>query len=77
MTDKEDKKKKAVKVAINPKLWAQFTEVAAADTGTQLHTEKDIGIRKLDTLLQEYVTGRLEVMKFAKKKLPKLDTEKA
>jgi hypothetical protein len=77
MTDKEDKKKKAVKVPINPKLWEQFTQVAAADTGTQLHTEKEIGIRKLDTLLQEYVTGRLEVMKFAKKKLHKLDTGKA
>ena len=77
MTDKEDKKKKVVKVPINPKLWEQFNLVAAADAGTQPQLEKDIGIRKLDTLVKEYVTGRIEVMKFAKKKLQKQDTDKA
>lgn len=76
MTDEPaDKKKKAKLVPINPKLWEQFNLAAGAELGE--HKDSDIGIRKLTTLVQEYVGARLELTKFAKKKLPKKDTEKA
>ena len=74
MTDEPaDKKKKAKLVPINPKLWEQFNLVAAADMGE--HPQGDVGIRKLDTLVKEYVGARLELTKYAKKKPPKKDTE--
>ena len=68
MAAEHDKKKK-VRIAVDPKLWEKFSMVAAADVG-ELDKEK-AGIRKLDTLMEEYVSARMNLTAIAKKKLRK------
>ena len=74
MPPEADKKKK-VKIAIDPKLWEKFNTVAAADVGA---TDKEkVGIRKLDTLMMEYVDARMSLMAIAKKKLQKIQKDQS
>ena len=66
MAPEHDKKKK-VKIAVDPKLWEKFSIAAAADAGEP--DKEKVGIRKLDTLMEEYVSARMRLTAIAKKKL--------
>lgn len=74
MPPEADKKKK-VKIAIDPKLWEKFNTVAAADVG--VNDKEKVGIRKLDTLMMEYVNARMSLMSIAKKKLQKIQKDQS
>ena len=74
MASEHDKKKK-VKIAVDPKLWERFNMVAAADVGE--HDKETVGIRKLDTLMEEYVSARMSLMTIAKKKLQKIQKDQS
>ena len=74
MPPEADKKKK-VKIAIDPKLWEKFNTVAAADVW--VNDKKEVGIRKLDTLMMEYVNARMSLMSIAKKKLQKIQKDQS
>jgi hypothetical protein len=75
MTEEEKDKKKKVKIAIDPKLWERFSIVAAADVGE--HDEETVGIKKLDTLMEEYVSARMSLSAIAKKKLQKITKDQS
>ena len=74
MAPEHDKKKK-VRIAVDPKLWEKFSMVAAADVG-EFDKEK-VGIRKLDTLMEEYVSARMSLTAIAKKKLQKIQKDQS
>ena len=74
MPPEADKKKK-VKIGIDPKLWEKFNTVAAADVG--VNDKEKVGIRKLDTLMMEYVNARMSLMSIAKKKLQKIQKDQS
>ena len=74
MAPEHDKKKK-VKIAVDPKLWEKFSIVAAADAGEP--DKEKVGIRKLDTLMEEYVSARMRLTAIAKKKLQKITKDQS
>ena len=74
MAPEHDKKRK-IKIAIDPKLWERFSIVAAADVGE--HDKEAVGIRKLDTLMEEYVSARMSLSAIAKKKLQKITKDQS
>ena len=74
MAPEHDKKKK-VKIEVDPKLWEKFSIVAAADVGEP--DKEKVSIRKLDTLMEEYVSARMSLTAIAKKKLQKIQKDQS